>query len=619
MAVAPYVKMLKKTDKLPIFIDLDTLDLYAEYLLNYDSKLITFSNLSNLEQYVSYMDEGKFKTNEAKMARYLFIKYFLEARLKKGVTSAKICFKYIEDRVSKKYWAIINREVIGALPHNQMSKNDIMFINDMVYSQLNTIFMHAYKDTMLKMIEDLNSNEFGKDVADCDNAIEFFQSLLNDLTKAQRKARADNRFNLTDEDSFNIIMQEAAERAISDSHFLQTGWQGLNKMLGGGFEDARVYNFIGATGGFKSGLLLNLMKQIKLYNKGRPHKDPTKRATILFISQENNIWETFLRIYGIFGGVGNIKSHSIKEIFSILKKGGFCTVVDELDIDIEFRYYGNMDTGVPDIRGMVQELDASGREVICIIQDYIERLRPPMTNGVTEKRNQLADVSNQLHDLAIDLDIPIITASQFNREGVAALEAAQEKTQKSDRSKKVGSGNISESYSMLKNFDVNISIVVEYDTDEKRYYLAFRVLKFRGDDTDTIKYFLQPFVGENSKIQLMDDISTDPVYRLTMLDEIAANNADNINEVTASEMKIELGAPRGRIEEDDLNLKETEKFINQIHEDPKPIELGIRYDQTDEWFMHPRDKDGFMHLQWRNDSHKDINRLTVSGGKMRVS
>lgn len=70
-------------------------------------------------------------------------------------------------------------------------------------------------------------------------------------------------------------------------------------MLNGGFEDARLYNFIGATGGFKSGLLLNLMKQIKLYNKGRSHKDPTKRPTILFLSQENNIWETFLRIYGI--------------------------------------------------------------------------------------------------------------------------------------------------------------------------------------------------------------------------------------------------------------------------------------------------------------------------------
>lgn len=614
MAVAPYIKMLKKTDKLPIFVDLDTLDLYCEYLLNYTNRTITFSNLSNLEHYVSYMDESKFKQTESKMARYLFIKYFLEARLKKGITSTKIVFKYIEDRVSKKYWAIINRDIINALPHNQMGTSDVKFVNDMVYSQLNVIFMHAYKDAMLKMVEDLNANEFGKDAADCDNAINFFQTMLNDLTSAQRKARSDNRFNLTDEDTFNIIMQEAAERALSDSHFLQTGWQGLNKMLNGGFEDARVYNFIGATGGFKSGLLLNLMKQIKLYNKTRPHKDPTKRPTILFISQENNIWETFLRIYGIFGGTGKIKDHNIKEIFSILKKGGFCVVEDEMDIDIEFRYYGNMDIGVPDIRGMVQELDASGREVIVIIQDYIERLRPPQVAN-NEKRNQLADVSNQLHDLAVELDIPVITASQFNRDGVAKLEEAREKKDK-DISKKVGTGNISESYSMLKNIDVNISIVIEYDLDEERYYLSFRALKFRGDDTDAIKYFLQPFVGKNSKIQLMDDIATQPVYRLTMTDEVNAK-ADEIREMTMGKMDLGMGRPSGLIDNEKLEMAEAETFMDLM----KPVTTArpkLKYDETEEWLMYPRDKDGFMHLSWRN-KQKDITSLTVSGGKMKVS
>lgn len=614
MAVVPYLKMLKKTNKLPIFIDLDTLDLYCEYLLNYMNRTITFSNLSNLEHYVSQMDENNFKQNEAKMARYLFLKYFLEARLKKGITSAKLIFKYIEDRVSKKYWAIINRDIINGLPHNQMGTSDVKFVNDMIYSKLNTIFMHSYKDAMLKMIEDLNSDEFGKDVEDCDNAINFFQSMLNELTKAQRKARNDNRFNLTDEDNFNTIMQEAAERALSDNHFLQTGWQGLNKMLNGGFEDARVYNFIGATGGFKSGLLLNLMKQIKLYNKMRPHKDPTKRPTILFISQENNIWETFLRIYGIFGGTGKIKDHNIKEIFAILKKGGFCVVEDDLDIDIEFRYYGNMDINVADIRGMVQELDASDREVIVIIQDYIERLRPPVIAN-SEKRNQLADVSNQLHDLAVDLDIPIITASQFNRAGVTALEEAKEKNQK-DISKKVGTGNISESYGMLKNIDVNISIVVEYDLNEERYYLSFRALKFRGDDTNALKYFLQPFVGKNSKIQLMDDIGTQPVYRLTMADEIRANASD-ITELTLGKIDLGMNASDSLIDNETYEMKQTEYFINNLK--PKTTALpDIRYDETEDWFLHPRDKNGFMHLSWKHDS-PDINSIKISGGKMKIS
>lgn len=525
-----YTKLLQKAGKLPIHSDLETLDTYCEYLLNHDSRAINFSNLANLKEYFSRVSDEHFKNNESKMARYLFIVHYLEARLDKGVISHKICVQYVLERVSKRYAAIIKREILESLSANKLSRKDIEFINTMVFCQLNTIFLHDYKKPIMTMLEDLNTNTFGREFSDVTNAIALFQGLVSELTKAQRRSCQENRFNLTDEDHFNAMMMEAIERAHSSAHFWQTGWQGLNKMLNGGFEDARLYNFIGATGGFKSGLLLNLMKQIKLYNKGRPHKDPTKRPTILFLSQENNIWETFLRIWGIFGTTENIKNFKTKDVIEILKKGGFRSVQDDLDIDIEFRYYGNMDIGVSDIKGIIQELDNAGKEVIVIIQDYIERLRPPSLQ--TDKRNQLADVSNQLHDLAIEFDIPIITASQFNRDGVDIIEQAREKGTAIDIGRKVGSGNISESFGMLKNFDMNIGIVVEYDSQEERFYLSFRRLKFRGDDSTSIEYFLQPFCGKNSKIQLMDDIQTEPLYRLSMVDEVSAAIHDDINNLT---------------------------------------------------------------------------------------
>lgn len=587
-----YVKMLKRKDKLIIHADLDTLDLYCEYLLNYENRTINYSNLSNVKDYFARVSEDSFKQNEAKMARYLFITYFLEARLDKGVVSPKLCIQYVYDHASKKYAAIIKRDIIEGIEHNHMGKKDIEFMNSMVYSQLNMIFMHEYNDAMMKLLGDLKNNEFGREAEDCDNAIRLFQGLLNELTKAQRKSKQENRFNLTDEDHFNAIMLEGAERALSTSHYLQTGWQGMNKMLNGGFEDARLYNFIGATGGFKSGLLLNLMKQIKLYNKGRSHKDPTKRPTILFLSQENNIWETFLRIYGIFGGT-DIKSHKPKEIIQIMKKGGFSVVQDDQDIDIEFRYYGNMDISVPDIKGIVEELDNSGKEVICVIQDYIERLRPPMMSA--EKRNALADISNQMHDLAIELDIPIITASQFNREGVAIIEEQREKGN-TDIGRKVGTGNISESFGMLKNFDVNIAIVVEYDSNEERYYLSFRRLKFRGDTTTSIDYFLQPFAGKNTQIQLMDDISTGPLYRLSLMDEIGAQIKDDSESIaTITQRNVGFLAPMS----DDPDENMAQEFI------------GVMFDDIDRsgvpQEVYQRDEDGFIMLIPKNHGTKELN------------
>lgn len=596
MAATPYLKMFKKSDKLPIFTDVDTLDTYCEYLLNYNNRAISFANLSNLHDYIQMFDESKIKQTEAKQIRYLFIREYLIAKLEKRITSIKLVFDYIKNHVTKKQWDGIKSYIIDNIEHNSMSSDDIRFVNDMVYCQLNTAFMHGYKDGLLKLIDDLNANEFGRDPKDCDTAIELFQDILNNLTKAKQKSINSNRFNLSDPDTFNVMMSEAATRARSESHFLQTGWQGLNKMLAGGFEDSRVYNFIGATGGFKSGLLLNIMKSIKMYNKMRPHKDPTKRPTILFISQENNVWETFLRIYGIFGGLDDIKKHSVNEILKILKDGGFCLVQDDQDIDIEFRYYGNQDIGVSDINGIVQELAISGRETICIIQDYIERLRPSHISNV-EKRNQLVEVSNGLHDLAVQLDIPIITASQLNREGVATLENAKEAGQR-DVGKKVGSGNISESYGMLKNFDVNISIVVEYDADESRFWLSFRTLKFRGDDRNTIKYFLQPFVGKDSKIQLMDDLNQDaPVYRISMVEEkeaAATNIMDTVNLVSRRRAK-DIDDMTYMMDQFEFKEDDSKRVVlNSLS--PVTKMPSLRYDETDEWYMIPRGEDGFIHL-----------------------
>lgn len=587
-----YLQMLKKVDKLPIYTDLDTLDIYCEYLLNDSNHSISFSSLSNLKDYVDMMDPKILMTNDAKMARYEFIRLYLEGRLDRGVVKRNLCLSYVDDNIEPKYRKVVQRDIINSIEPDRLGKKDIEFINDMVFAQLNTQFMHKYKLGMTKMIDDLNNNEFGKTGEDCTNAIQFMQTVLNDLMKAQRRSKQDNRFNLTDATHFKAVMSEAWDRLLSDNQFLKTGWYALNSMLNGGFENARVYNFIGATGGFKSGLLLNIMKTVKLHNKGRVHKDSNKRPTILFLSQENNIWETIARIFGIFASTTNMRNYTVDQIMDMLSEGGFRLVEDELDIDIEFRYYGNMDIGVPDIRGIVEELDNSGREVIMVIQDYIERLRPPLISA--DKRTQLIDVSNQLHDLAIELDIPIATASQFNRSGAGIIEDMRA-AERHDIGKNVGMQNVSESYGMLKNFDANISIVIEYDKVEGRFYLSFRQLKYRGDDSESITYFLQPFVGKNSKIQLMEDIDQpQPLYRLSLLDELELQLQDErttLMEHTATRMTL----PEDELQPVTQDPDELDRaaFLYSMDADLRRAEMKQNFIKNDPAAQH-RNSDGYL-------------------------
>lgn len=600
---ANYIKLLSKSTKLPIHSDLESLDMFCEYLLNDSSKYINFANLTNLYQYIQSMDPKIFMGNDAKMARYEFIRSYLEGHIDHGIVSRKMLLRYVADNVENRYWKIIQREVLDSINPDSLKKKDIEFLNELIFSQLNMVFMHAYKKPITKIIEDLESGEFGKTGEDCVDAIQLFQQLLNDLTTAQRRSKQDNRFNLTDKNHFTAIMNEACNRLLSEAQFWKTGWQGMNNMLNGGFENSRIYNFIGATGGFKSGLLLNIMKTVKLNNRGHEHKDPNKRPTILFLSQENNIWETILRLFGIFGTTKNIKNFSPTEIMDLMAKGGFCLVNDDLDIDIEFRYYGNMEIGVSDIRGIIEELDNSGREVIMVIQDYIERLKPPIMSA--DRRQQLNDVSNQLHDLAQDMDIPIITGSQLNRSGVATIEDMRD-ANKHDIGKKIGSKDISESFGMLKNFDVNISIIIEYDSQEERFYLSFRRLKFRGDDSNSIDYFLQPFKDKNSKIQLEEDINAPvAVFRRSMTSEMAAMLADEDNHIedltrrkTGLELLTELDDIADATDKESLILlADAADNINNSYVEGKPNKIINSQNTGDDML---RDENGFYLLLTRD-------------------
>ena len=74
------------------------------------------------------------------------------------------------------------------------------------------------------------------------------------------------------------------------------GMQGLNEMVGGGFESGRVYMLLGITGIGKSISLLNLVYQLKRYNRNYKTKDPTKTPCIVLLTMENTVVETILNI-----------------------------------------------------------------------------------------------------------------------------------------------------------------------------------------------------------------------------------------------------------------------------------------------------------------------------------
>ena len=106
----------------------------------------------------------------------------------------------------------------------------------------------------------------------------------------------DMMFSLEDGDFENCIT-ETYNMVTNPSRRLQSGMQGLNEMIGGGFESGRVYMFMGTSGIGKSKLLLNIMYQIKNYNMNYKPKDPTKKPCVVMLTMENTVVETIRRKY----------------------------------------------------------------------------------------------------------------------------------------------------------------------------------------------------------------------------------------------------------------------------------------------------------------------------------
>ena len=108
-----------------------------------------------------------------------------------------------------------------------------------------------------------------------------------------------------------------------------------------------------------------------------------------------------------------------------------------------------------------------------------------------------------------------------------------------------------------------------------------------GDDTNRIDYFLQPFVGENSKIQLMEDIDGAPVYRRSMVEEMEGNLIDEANTVQKRTRRTGNFLEPVTDDVDDIAIDD---FLEQTAFDMANSTGGDRPDGT------IRDADGFCVL-----------------------
>ena len=421
---------------LPVHFGLEILDIFCSYVTDIDNEYISHNALENVKVLFEILDKRSYMNNDSLKARLQYIELVLDARINLNLDKKSLINQHVLMNCDSSLKDIIEEEILKGPAKNQLKSDIAKYINNLVYENLSEGYSILYNQKLMDLF-DKKENGYFKSLTDYTNA---FKKLLNEIStntrNIERYKREGKGFDLSEK----TIIREAKKvyrDLTKPSNKLKTGIQALNKMLNGGFESGRSYVFMGLTGVGKSIVLLSIANWIRKYNK-LPKKGDMKQA-VLFISQENSKNETFERLFNLNINGTDIRELTEEDLIKNIRKSDM--IVSDNDINLKFIEFSDREIGVSDIDAMISDYERDGIEIIAVVQDYIEKLRPKQ--NYSELRHALGSNATELSELAKKWQIPVITAAQLNRLASSVVDNAIANNKK-NTTKLLGRQNVSE-------------------------------------------------------------------------------------------------------------------------------------------------------------------------------
>lgn len=511
------------------FNDFDATN-YCRYVLT-ENLNIHKKHMTELEKYLRNIPQQFFDKKQQLYLKYKFLLKALELRTN-GITKRSM----ILSGISK----IMNIEPIIEFLSEDCSNEEIKFIEDNIaeINAYNSLVKTIYNlDGICK--EFMNADSIGKT-----NLIPKLEEALSKVNRDVRNTKNDhntseNYFALHDmKDSINDI-----HRKMTDPSFkLVTGMQGMNTMIGGGFEKRRVYCYFGMSGDGKSTTLENLLVQLWQHNQHVEPSDKTKKPCIVLLTMENFVSETVCSIFNILTNKRLVNCNSPAEVIKEFEERGFEYGKAENKISIVIKYKPANSADTTYLRKIVDELADEGFETIAFLQDYLGRILPESKSY--DSYQDLGRVMDDFKVFATEYDIPVITAAQLNRDAIRTIEEGRN-SGKIDLIRRLNRSNIGESIKIDQNLDCSFIILKETDDDGNRF-MGFKLVKNRYHQGN-MNYMYQPF-NCNSKGFVQDFDQMAPAFKLTLardkeeMNRIIKERNEASNQSTGNETLDEVKA-----------------------------------------------------------------------------
>lgn len=504
------VKPVVSEVQIPQRLSLTLLDTICSYMVT-DNKNIRRKGYTNILLAMNTLDLSIY-SDDAYLRRFDFIKTALNARVDNGLTDQALVMDYIENNLGDLYKDINLKE---------LNNKEIDYINNTITNMLNNVVfarnIMSFK-SVAQRFEEASPNQKPA-------IIEEWMGLVNDSKNAIRQHRiekTDEQMYCLQEGIFEDYVMYTHADLSNPGNKLATGMIGFNILLAGGFQSDRTYGIFGLQGEGKSSTLVNLAYQIKMYNRSYKCKDPTKTPCIVYLTMEDHPKETLSRQFSMVTEQGSLIDHDVNESIKLMRHGGL-EVTPDNPIDIIVKYKPNESVDTSYIYDLVDDLDEAGYEVICVILDYLNRIRSVNRFTASEERLRLGAVTNELKTIATELHIPVITAAQFNRSANKNIDEARE-SGTDDLVDLLGRDNIAESMKILDNLDAAFMIVPEFDINHHKY-LGIKLAKNRYQADlespliNTKKRCIHHPYTNNFSMRLAEDVGTgQPLHKKTLVE-----------------------------------------------------------------------------------------------------
>lgn len=484
-------------------VQIDILDLIC-HLICTDSAYVRRPDLLKIENFLDAINPKDYENDADKKSYIEFSRRGLEARLKFNLTNPKDIMLHING-------GVMDEGLVDVSSYKGLSENRIAWINEVVSEALEYKYAVKYCEPFLDAFTELKTSVSGKKTIVA-RIKDLAVALNNDFRKVEAMNSEEEALTL-EPGKFEDKICDTYDQVVNPARKLKTGMQAVNELLGGGFENGRVYIFFGLPGEGKSTTLLNLLYQLKIYNRDYKCKDPTKRPVIVLLTMENTVTETIERLFTLAAANDiEMADYSKEEVIRILREDGNLTLDDGNPINLYIKYLPSNSTDTSELYKIYDDLSDEGMEVCAFFQDYVGRIRS--TNYNADARIEYGDVVDEFKVFATNKDIPFISAAQLNRDATKHIDEGR-KSNKNDLVRMIGRSNISESLRMLNNVDGAFLLAPEWTQDGEKY-LGIQRIKIRYRAT-VREYFYIPYV--NNSIRLSEDLYGEATYRTTMRDE----------------------------------------------------------------------------------------------------